>query len=74
MLLFSEILLSVLTKVSNPNLIRLWDPDGQGKHFPGAFSNNFLHCIDLSLKEQNFEAAIIHIVLMMYYMISVHGQ
>ena len=31
------------------------------KHFPGASSKDLLHCIDLTLEEQNFEAVIIHI-------------
>ena len=30
------------------------------KHFPGASSKDLLHYTDLTLEEQNFEAAIIH--------------
>ena len=31
------------------------------KHFLGASSKELLHCIDPTLEEQNFEAAIIHL-------------
>ena len=61
MLLFSDIVLSVSTVASNPNLIKLRTGRAIFKHFPGASSKDFLHYIDPTLEEQNFEVAIIHI-------------
>ena len=42
----------------NKTLRTIW---ARFKHFPGALSKDFLHYIEPTLEEQNFEAAIIHI-------------
>ena len=55
MLLFWDIVLSVSTEVSNPNLIKLAGR-ARVKHFPGASSKDLLHYVDPTL-----EAARIHI-------------
>ena len=44
------------------------------KHFPGAWSKDLLHYIDITLEEQNFEAAIIHIGINDILYVAVHGK